>query len=482
MQTFSHTGMLCTLFACLDPGTATVSRVRQGLPAAVRAVPQLLLPDSGWVTSGDGAHVRITGLPAGARVTIRARRTVLVSRWADSVYVNDTVVVESWARYAATPAGHVDIDRAAPLEGSWSGRDPLGLFWSMRRTPLTSPAELTRERNRIDLTVAFGDGPPLQGMLRLRLSARPLVSRVVVAPGLVGAFVAPRGAKRVPVVIALHGSEGGDTLSNVELATRFAARGYAAFAVSYVAYPWNGGLPGVPTAFDSIAVETLDRARTWLGARPEVDTSRTALWGVSKGGEFAMVTAARRRWPRAVIGCVPSDVMWAGYGRDPAPGEVLTSWSDSGARLPAIPYDDYADVFAGRATPRQVHDRSRTSHPADAARARIPVEVSDASLLLLGAERDEVWASGAMVRSLLATLRGARPQRRTEATVYPDAGHGICGLGTSPVAAFGDTASGVAIGTAKAAADAWLQTVRFLRQTMPPTPKAQSARATGTRG
>jgi len=481
MLSLSGTLLLGAVFASASLGATSVIRSRLPLPVTARDVPRLVLPDSGWVTAGDGAHVRITGLPAGASITLRARRTVLVSRWADSVYVNDTVVVESWARYAATRSGNVDIDRAAPLDGSWSGRDPLGLFWSMRRVAASSPTELSRERNRIELKVFVGDRPPLEGSLRLRLSGRPLVSRVVIAPGLVGAFVAPRDAQRVPVVIALHGSEGGDTLSNVELATRFAARGYAAFAVSYVAYPWNGGLPGVPTAFDSIAVETLDRARAWLATRPEVDSSRTVVWGVSKGGELAMVTAARRRWPRAVIGCVPSDVMWAGYGRDPAPGEVLTSWSDNGARLPAIPYDDYADVFAGRATPRQVHDRSRANHPADAERARIPIEASRASLLLLGAEQDEVWASGSMVRSLTQTLRVARPQLSAESTVYPDAGHGICGLGTSPVATFGDTASGVAIGTAKAGADAWQRTVRFLTEAMPPTPKPAPARASERR-
>lgn len=457
-------------------GSAASARLPQSVPPTVRVVPQLVLPDSGWVTSGDGSHVRVTGLPAAASATLRARRTVLVSRWADSVYVNDTVVVESWARYATTSAGGVDVDRAVPIQGSWSGRDPLGLFWSMRRVPASSPAELMRDRNRVELTLSYGARPPLQGTLRLRPSGRPLTSRVVVEPGFVGAFVAPRDAKRVPVIIALHGSEGGDTLSNVELATRFAARGYAAFAVSYVAYPWNGGLPGVPTAFDSIAVETLDRARAWLGTRPEADTSRTGVWGVSKGGEFAMVVAARRRWPRAVIGCVPSDVMWAGYGRDPAPGEKLTSWSDGGQRLPAIPYDHYEDVFKGRATPREVHDRSRAAHPADAERARIPIEASPAAILLLGADRDDVWASGSMVRSLTTSLRAARPRTGVASRVYSDAGHGICGLGTSPVATFGDTANGVAIGSAKAAADAWIRTVRFLTHAMPPTPKAPGSR------
>ncbi len=176
-------------------------------------------------------------------------------------------------------------------------------------------------------------------------------------------------------------------------------RGYAAFAVSYVQYPWNGALSGVPTAIDSIPVETLERARAWLGQQPVADTSRIALWGVSKGAEFALVASARCDWVRATMACVPSDVMWAGYGRDPLPGETLTSWSDSGRRLPAIPYDRYDDVFAGKATPREVHDRSRVASPALVRAARIPVEQIASPVLLLGAERDNVWSSGEMTRA-----------------------------------------------------------------------------------
>jgi len=439
---------------------------------AARTPPQLILPDSGWVTAGDGAHLRITGVPRGARVTLRARRTVLTTRRVDTLEVADTIVVESRAEYAGGGARVIDVDATAPTSGSWSGVDPLGLFWSMRRVTDARRDERLRDRAAIDLTIESRGAVVGRGTLRLRVSARKLVTTVVVADRLVGAFVAPQNARGAPVIIAMHGSEGGDTLANIALATRFAARGYAAFAVSYVAYPWNGGLPGVPTAFDSIDVAVLDRARNWVGAQSSADTSRTGVWGVSKGGEFAMVVAARRRWPRAVIGCVPSDVMWAGYGREPLAGEVLTSWSDSLRRLPAIPYDRYEDVFSGLATPRQVHDRSRAAHPAEALNARIPIERSAAPILLLGSDRDEVWGSGPMVRSLAVTLTRSRPAVFLESTVYPNAGHGICGTGTASVAVFGDTTDVTSVASARAAADAWRRTQAFLARVLPLVPRS----------
>ena len=324
-----------------------------------------------------------------------------------------------------------------------------------------------QDRSGIRLVLEMDNAPIERAAVRLRSSARVLTKQVVIGDRLVGAFVAPAGAVHAPVVIALHGSEGGDTLSNLVLATRFAARGYAAFAVSYVAYKWGGGLPGVPGAFDSIEVATLDRARAWLGAQRQADTSRTAVWGVSKGGEFAMVTAARRRWPRAVVRCVPSDVMWAGYGREPAAGEVLTSWSDGDRRLPAIPYENYDDVFAGKSTARQVHDRSRSAHPVQAVQARIPLENATAPLLLLGSVDDEVWASGIMVRSLAKTRFADAARAAIESHVYADAGHGICGVGTTPAALYDAQESRVAVGTARASADAWTRTMAFLRRVLP---------------
>ena len=441
----------------------------------LRAPPRLVVPDSGWVTSGDGANLQITGLRRGERVTLRARRSILVSRRVDTLSVTDTVEVESWAEFAGTASGTVDVDRTTPLRGSWTTRDALGMFWSMRRVIPVDKAELSRNRSIVHVALLSGNTEIARGDLRLRPSARPLSRRVVIADRLVGAFAAPAGVLHAPVVIALHGSEGGDTVSNKELATRFAARGYAAFAVSYVAYPWTGGLPGVPGAFDSIEVATLDRARAWLGAQPEADTSRTALWGVSKGGEFAMVAAARRRWPRAIIGCVPSDVMWAGFGRAPAVGEVLASWSDNGRRLPAIPYDNYDDVFAGRATARQVHDRSRNAHHAETTEARIPIEDATAPLLLLGSTDDETWASGVMVRTLALTRFRDRAHASVESHVYADAGHGICGTGTTPAAVYDAAETRIAVGTAHASADAWIRTIAFLRRVLPPAPATASS-------
>jgi len=432
---------------------------------------RLVLADGGQVLSGEPANVRVEDVRAGDTIEIRARRIVPRSQYVEGTQVTDTIRVESWARFVATASGYVDVAGEPPIAGSWRDVDALALFWSMRATTADDTAIGARPVHEIALTLRQNGRVRDSGTITLRATRDTLDERVILGGNFVGAFVVRRGLRSAPVIMALHGSEGGDTVAALSLARRFAARGYAAFAVSYVQYPWNGALPGVPTAFDSIPVETLDRARAWLGTQPEADTSRTALWGVSKGAEFALVASARRDWVRATVACVPSDVMWAGYGRDPLPGETLASWSDNGRRLPAIPYDRYADVFAGTATPREVHDRSRLASPAEAIAARIPVEQIATPVLLLGADRDNVWSSGEMARAAGRRMRSEARRTAVDVQTYADADHYICGVGTTPVSLFGPDSASVSEGTARAAADAWRRTLAFLGEHFPASGK-----------
>src|SRR6266536_3414418 len=72
-------------------------------------------------------HLRVTGLPAGAAVTVRAAQSDLHGgRW------------ESTIVFTADAAGVVDLPRDAPTTGSYEGVDPMGLVWAMR--PLDPPS------------------------------------------------------------------------------------------------------------------------------------------------------------------------------------------------------------------------------------------------------------------------------------------------------------------------------------------------------
>jgi len=113
------------------------------------------------------------------------------------------------------------------------------------------------------------------------------------------------------------------------------------------------------------------------------------------GSEFAMVGAATFPWVRAAVGCVPSDVVWEGYGATswkgaavanlPATG-TYSSWSWRGAPLAYIPI--YANRREGFIDNTDRYDRARGEFTQAARAARIPIEDTQAHLYLIGGERD----------------------------------------------------------------------------------------------
>ena len=252
-----------------------------------------------------------------------------------------------------------------------------------------------------------------------------------------GAYAAPNDGKRHPAVILLHGSEGGDRDAARALAVRFAGHGYAAFALNYFAWDLKG-LPDVPNAHVNQPIELIGQVRDWLRAQPEADVERIGLYGHSKGAEYAEVAAVYLPWVRAVAACVPTDVVWQGYGIGDqrnksntygSPPALYSSFSWRGVPLPYVPLEGDR---SGYRTNTDFYEAKRAERPKLAQAALIPIERAKASFLWLGGGRDATWASGAMAQRLDARLRTSGAASRSELHVYPAAGHAICGDGTYP--------------------------------------------------
>lgn len=399
---------------------------------------------------GDAPRLIASGLYPNEVVTIHALRTASFQTFEDGLRARQEVGLQAWAQFQANTDGEVhSLD--APLSGSWEGSDFNGLLWS--GFPLGHPA-------LSDITPAesLGGAPQAPGILRLVLerddgqrrsrditllhySDRIHFTSVGVhnAPedGVVGGIsavlAAPAGAANLPTVILLHGSEGANPDASRRWAGRMAERGFAALALHYVAYPWAGGIDGVEPTLMNIPIETLARAHAFLKERPEADPGRIGVFGISKGAELALVAASRYDWIKAVVACVPSDVVWSGFGRELEPGEGLSSWTWQGASLPAIPYDRYDDVFEGKATATEVHRRSRALLDAEQIEAtRIPVEQIDAEIMLISGGLDQTWPSLEMADSIEASRRAAGLADKTTHLRFEGGSHGLCGDGTRP--------------------------------------------------
>lgn len=431
------------------------------------------------VPDGQSPMIRLSGLTPGETIRLHGVRREWGgwSRDASGQWARGEVMLDAWADFQADAEGRVDVDSATPVAGSYRTADGLGLFWSGYRIgdPALAAVEDARLYNPADkpfgavtVTVVRG-GRPI-GAKVIRPATPDLVFTPVSEPGLTGVFAAPTGAERLPVIIQLHGSEGGSREGARMRAAQFAALGYAVLAINY--FSWLDEDPNTAKAHIETPIETLERARDWLATRPEADVEHLAVHGASKGAEFSLVGAVRYPWIDAVVACVPSDLVWEGYGREEWTSVGQSSWSFEGRPLPFVPLYPSIDPAQGDRDNTGRYDRSLRELGDAGGAARIPVEQAGGRLLLIGSDRDEVWASGPMIRRLVARAEAAGTAGRIEHVIYPKAGHGVCGTGSFPARLYSDQSPSPWVreitAEGEATRDSWARTLAFLAETIGP--------------
>jgi dienelactone hydrolase len=349
------------------------------------------------------------------------------------------------ATYIADDRGEVAAG-AAPESGDWAGSEPEAPFWVMAPVP-------------------DGPLPPVdQILIRAETSTArseatyhlPQPPNVIVEPvdAFPGAFLArPADAEGpLPLIIVLGGSEGNDGSAR-HIAPRLASEGYAALGLPYYSPNRGAGpaIPGLPTIYSEIPVDRLEQVYRWTRADPRIDSDRIGLWGVSKGGEFAILAASTYDWLDAVAAIVPSDVVWEGFGSGSVEATGSPSFSLHGRPIPFVPYG-----APGRR--RDAKDMGRWRFPARAAAARIPIERFRGLLLVAGGGRDEVWDSAGMSQNIAE--RRAEAGLTTVSLIFPDAGHNLAGRLIDPI----DPGSGGSVeGEGRARLAVWAATVALFR-------------------
>jgi len=429
--------------------------------AAFGADAQLVVGAGDSVLAGEPAGIKVSGLKSGERIRLNAFRT--------QTGAAGPVLFRAWAEFAAGPDGVVNADTQVPLAGTYEQVDSRGLFWSGYPDQSTEPA-LKNLKNRTVLIRLERNGAVLASHeLRLRLWNDDIVFTKVETANVSGYFAAPKGASKLPVVITLHGSEGGTFEGTKQDAGLFASHGFATLSVIYFAWPYLN-TPNVTQGFNNIPVEVIANSREWLASRTEADVTRLGLRGVSKGSELALLAASDYPWVRAVAACVPTSLVWGAFGVNTGDGAVHSGFSFAGKPLANIPYGDYAPVETGKMTLAVRHRIDRKESTPEAVKAAaIPLEHSSARFLLAGGGEDDVWPSLEMVQEITARMSKAGKSAAVETLLFPKAGHYICGTGSSlsrPDKGDATPGGGNAAATAKAAGVVWEKTLAFFRSAL----------------
>ncbi|MBX9813969.1 MAG: hypothetical protein A4S12_01580 [Proteobacteria bacterium SG_bin5] len=282
-------------------------------------------------------------------------------------------------------------------------------------------------------------------------AATPAAPIEVTDDGLVATWYPPAAGKKGPVIVALGGSEGG-TIGSKALARALAKQGYGVLALAYF------GAPGLPQTLQNVPLEYFDHALAWVARQPLVDPKRIAIYGISIGGETALLVAARHPEITAVVAAVPSSVVWQGFDRRDY-RSVESTYSLGGKGIAYLPYDTskpftgvyalYADSLA-----------NVSAHPD----AVIPVERIGGAVLLLSGDADTLWPSRRMCEQIVERLKAHGFRNPYRHLAFADAGHGaFAPPSDAPARNSGyDNLGGTEAGNAAARAGMWQAVTEFL--------------------
>ena len=286
----------------------------------------------------------------------------------------------------------------------------------------------------------------------------------VTAPGDTGRRITEDGllanyfpaARNAPAVMFLPGSLGGLPPEINRMATTLQSEGFSTLHLSY----FRG--PGQSARLELLPLEYFATALAWLKRQPEVDPSRIAIMGLSKGAEGALLVAVRHPELKAVIAAMPSSAVWRGATWEDSASPIDSSWSEGRRAVPYLPLARYD----GRkwATMTEQYTASLAALPQHP-EAAIPVERISGRVMLICGEADTTWPSCPMARQIERRLR---EHRRPAATLlaYPNAGHAVVGLPMPLDDPRLTSGGGTPQGASVARADSWSKVVAFLKTSL----------------
>ncbi len=399
--------------------------------------------------------IRVTGLQPGQPITLRARMA-LQTAW------------ESWATFKADATGVVDVTSAAPVYGTYTGVDGMGLFWSMLPVDQSGPGSLARQPLDpllVTLTAEANDRQLTSvDVKRLLLDDAKAIRQPVEQEGLVGTLFYPKAPGPHPTVIWLGGSEGGLSEGYAAL---LASRGYAALALAYF------GIDPLPPELVEIPLEYFAEAIAWLKTQPAVDPNRIAVMGGSKGAELALLLGAMHPADiKAVVAYKPSAVVGMGLYRNPQSYSQgpKSSWSLDGQGLPFVAGGftiELLKYMVGQPAALRSSYEEGLKDPAAVAAATIPVERIRGPVLLISGTDDQLWPSAEMGDMVMARLKAHNHPYPYEHLKYEGAGHEISGLYlpmSTSTRAGNLILGGSPAANAHASADSWPKVLAFLEQ------------------
>lgn len=206
--------------------------------------------------------------------------------------------------------------------------------------------------------------------------------------------------KNQPLLVGLGGAEGGNAWSSDYWKTTrdaFISRGYAFVAIGYF------GAKGTPALLNNINIDAVHDAISKAASHEQVNKKAIAIIGGSRGADLALLIASYYPDIKAVVGIVPSHVVFPGN----TPELNNAAFSFAKKALPFVPVTESAIPFLIKRDLRAAFETMLKDSLA-AEKARIPVERIQGAVLLLSATEDEICPSTPMSEKMMDKWKESR--------------------------------------------------------------------------
>lgn len=338
-------------------------------------------------------HVKVEGLAPHKPVELRS-----------SLVDDRGVVFKARALYKADDNGLVDVSRAPSLGGSYTGVEPMGLFWSL--APETPHNKVLKKNvltpTQVQIEALSGDtGELLASETNEREYMTEGMKRIPVEEGRIrGVLFIPPGKGPFPGIVDLYTFGGGLSEPRASL---LASRGYAVLALAYLGYK------DLPKVAKKVDLEYFEEAVNYLKGHPEVSGSGIGIISISHSGGIALAMSSFFPGISATVcinTCNANTVIplhYKGLVFPPLPPDVEK-----------IEFFDSGLMSIRDATPDPLLEANRAS--------LFPIERATCQFLFAVAEDDHNWTSRLFANQAVETLRKHR-KKSHELVTYPKAGH-----------------------------------------------------------
>jgi dienelactone hydrolase len=334
----------------------------------------------------------------------------------------------SQARFDPGSGDTLCLDTAPSLEGTYTGIDPIGIFWS--QILVDEPERLLANSDDPIYTrfKAEQDGIVVEAVLKRLLIAPDVTVEKVRSYGLVAEYYRPAavsaGEKGISTIIVFGGSDGGIN-SGRYLARFLSGQGFGALALAYF------GLPGLDKDLVRIPVEIIEDAVRYVKSRPDTDGEKIGISGISRGGELTLLAASLIPDIKAAAALTPSSILWESedvFNKAP-------SFTWRGKDLPWV-MCDFSSLY----------DKIRNHEPfacdfvyaeamkktGECEKAMIHVENINGPVLMVSGKADKVWPAYELCVLAEARLKTFNFRHPYKHVWSEDVGHGVFTMGYLP--------------------------------------------------